>query len=108
MDSKASNNGESRNIDVRELTINWNGKDYRLTRNSIIKAFDSAGYGDFAGPHAKYFIDLDSELKTVESVYSQILPISKDEISEELTKRMVAIFQSLGFLILDRDRHHGR
>jgi hypothetical protein len=108
MSLEQSNNGKPREISVRELTVSWNGKDYRINQENVIKAFDRAKYGDFTGPHARYFLEIEGELKTVESVFALIVPVPVEEIGGEKAARMASFFEALGFEVLDRDEHHGR
>ncbi len=103
-----SENSKAARISTEELRIILGGKKYRINGKTVVEAFDRAGYGDSGDPHVRYFVRVDGELKSVESVFGKIVPIERKEITPELADEIAHIFEVLGFEILDRDKHHGR
>ena len=103
---KADSNGEAADIAVRELVLEWGNNRYKLTADIVAKAFDKADYGDLLGPHARYFVDCGGDLKPLEEVFRQIVPIPKDRMPPEVAETVSDILRSLGFSVLDRRRHH--
>lgn len=91
---------------VREITVAWNGKDYRLTHKGVVEAFDRVGYGDFVGTHGRFYVALNGELKSAEAVFREIVPMAHDEVTQEVAELIEGILSALGFVILDRHAHH--
>ena len=89
-------------LGVGEICLNWQGKQYRLTHESVMKAFDRAPIGDIVGPHARYYLEMDGDMKSVESVFREIVPILKESVSPKQAILIAEIFRSLGFPVLDR------
>jgi len=89
-------------FEVEELTLRLPGKAVRINRASVISAFDKAGFGEFMGPSARFYIALEKELKSAVSVYRELtgmVDVPTDEISIE---KIADIFRVLGFTVLDR------
>jgi hypothetical protein len=90
---------------VAEIAVQLNGKTYRINSDRILKAFDTSSSGDTMGPLGRYFMEIDSELKSLVSVFREIVPVPKDQLCEKDATKMAAIFKTLGFTILDRREH---
>lgn len=108
MNPEVSDNGKAGDLSVIEVTIEWDGKTCKVNSTNVLKAFERAGFGDFSGPHARYMLDIDGQLKTAEAVFSEIMPIEREEVSVETLRQIADLFESLGFDVLDRDKHHGK
>lgn len=108
MNPEVSDNGKAGDLSVIEVTIEWDGKTCKVNSNIVLKAFECAGFGDISGPYARYLLDIDGELKTAEAVFSKIVPIEREDVTVETLKQIADLFESLGFDVLDRDKHHGK
>ena len=93
-------------LTVAGLVINWKGRDYSIDVDRVLKAFDRADFGKVMGPHARYFVDIGGDLKSLEEILKAIIPVSEDEITGELAARASEMLRSLGFTVLDRHEHH--
>ena len=93
-------------LEIREVVVGWRGKTYRITAGKIIDAFYRAEYGDFAGSHGRFYLAIDGELKSAEIVFMEMVPIVRDELTEELAATINGVFAALGFEVLDRHQHH--
>lgn len=103
---KSGNNGEVQVLEITQLTISWNNKNYILSRDSIIEAFEKAGYGTPYGRKARFFLKVDGDLKSLGSVLREIIPVSTGDFTREQTTLVRDIFEALGFEVLDRHKHH--
>ena len=108
MKPEVPDNGKAGDLSVIEITIEWAGKTCKVNSTNVLKAFESADFGDLSGPYARYVLDIDGELKTAEAVFSKIVPIEREDVSVETLRRIADLFESLGFDVLDRDKHHGK
>lgn len=104
--SKKQNNGESHDIRLIELKVDWQGSEYLLTPAKVIEAFENSGYEGLSDSKSRYFIEIHNDLKTVQAVFGRIVPVPSDVISPAMIKKMSAILEGLGFEILDRKKHH--
>jgi hypothetical protein len=95
-------------LGVDEIAVRWEGKAYRLTYEGLLKAFDRAQVGDLVGPHARFYVELDGEMKSVESVFREVVPMGKDGVKAEQATLVAGLFRSLGFEVLDRRLCHER
>jgi hypothetical protein len=104
---KPGSNGEPSRLELTEIAINWDGKCYRITGEAIARAFDKSPAGDITGPHARYYLQIDGDLKGLESVFRSIVPIPKEKLTPDIATQICEMVQSLGFIILDTRKHHG-
>jgi hypothetical protein len=96
----------SNGIDVGEITVVWQGKPYKLTRDIVLRAFDRSGYGYLSGPHARFFIEIDRDLKSAESVFQEIVPIPIEALNQQAALLIALVCRALGFEVLDSREHH--
>ena len=102
----ASRNGDAGKLEISRLVVDWDGRTYEMTADTVLKAFEASDVGSLTGPHARYFIDLDGELKGVEAVFRQIVPVPEEEMTPEIARQASDIIRSLGFIVLDGRSHH--
>lgn len=88
------------------FVLKWEGRTYEVSARTVADAFYKAGFGDFIGPHARYFIGLGGDLKSLELVLREIVPIPADMLTPEMAKLAGDMFEAMGFEVLDRRRHH--
>jgi hypothetical protein len=103
---KSKRNGEASALELKEVVLRWKDRDYRITIDSILKAFDKAGVDWVTGPHARFFIDIGGDMKPLESVFKQLVPVDENDMNLEMAEQVSELFQSFGFVVLDRHRHH--
>lgn len=103
---KSGNNGEASVLQIAELVISWDGKNYNLSRDSVLEAYNKAGYGNLSGRHARYFIKINGDMKNLDSVLHEIIPVPSDDFTPDQARLVRDIFEALGFEVLDRYRHH--
>ncbi len=108
MKPEVPDNGKAGELSVIEITIEWAGKTCKVNSSKVLKAFERAGFGDLSGPFARYVLDIDGELKTAEAVFTEIVSIEREDVSVGTLSRIADLFESLGFDVLDRDKHHGK
>ena len=88
------------------VSVCLDGKKYRLTREHVLKAFERAHAGDVMGPYARYVLEVGEDLKTVESVFRELVPVSKDRLGQAELELIAEVFRTLGFEVLDYREHH--
>ena len=108
MNPDVSDNGKPGDLSIIAITLKWDGKTHKVDSKLVLKAFERAVYGDISGPHARYVLDIGGELKTVESVFGEIVPLEREKVTHETSRQIADLFESLGFEVLDRDKHHGK
>ena len=99
-------NGDVPDLEVREVVLRWKDRDYRISVDSILEAFDRAGVDWVMGPHARFFIDIAGDLKPLESVFKELVPVDEKELNPEMAEKVSELFQSFGLVVLDRRGHH--
>ncbi len=104
--SDMENNGKSAGFLLTELVLRWNDRDYRLTYETLLDAFDSTGYGKLTDKDTTYYIKVNGELKSLQEVIGRIVPINYDQFTPEMMKMACDILEGLGFEVLDRRKHH--
>ncbi len=104
--SDMENNGKSAGFILTELVLRWNDRDFRLTYETVLDAFDSAGYGKLTDKDTTYYIKVNGDLKSLQEVIGRIVPINYDQFTPEMMKMVCDIFEGLGFEVLDRRKHH--
>jgi len=102
----SKSNGEASALELKEVVLRWKDRDYRITVDSVLKAFDQAGIDFITGPHARFFIDIAGDMKPLESVFRELVPIDEKDMTLEMAEKISELFQSFGLVILDRHRHH--
>lgn len=90
---------------VDQLSVTVDGKKYVVTVEPVIDAFDHADYGDFSGAHKRYFMRLGTEMKSIVSILVKLLPVSRQDVDEDLVERIVCLLRTLGFEVLDTRIH---
>ena len=103
---ESGNDPEAPGIVVTELILSWNNHEYPVNGDIVRKAFDKSGCGAVSGPHARYYLEVSDDIKSMEEVFMHIVPIPHDEFSLEMANLANEIFEALGFTVLDRDKHH--
>lgn len=106
MGDSPKSNGEASKLELKEVVLRWNDRDYRITIDSVLKAFDKAGVDWVTGPHARFFIDIAGDMKPLESVFKELVPIEPNDMTLEMAEKISELFQSFGLVVLDRHRHH--
>jgi len=91
---------------ISEVNIRWNGNSYRLDLDGVIRAFEKAPTKHVTGPYARYFVEIEGDLKPVVDVVVAIVPVPLDELGNEKVRMFKEIFEAMGFRILDRQKHH--
>lgn len=104
--SEVKKTGKSHGFILTELVLRWNERDYRLTYETVLNAFDSAGYGKLTGKDTTYYLKVNGDLKSLQEVIGRIVPINDDQFTPEMMKMVCDIFEGLGFEVLDRRKHH--
>jgi hypothetical protein len=105
-DARLKNNGESHKFQLTELKINWEGREYHLTPKKVIEAFESAGYDGLSDKKSRFYIEVNHDIKTVQAVFRQIVPIPDNLFSPSMAQKVSEMFEGFGFEILDRRKHH--
>lgn len=90
------------------VSIFLDGKKYRLTYEHVLKAFEKAPDGDVMGPYARFFLEVGEDIKTVDSVFRELVPVSRDRLGQKELKMLAEVFKALGFEVLDSREHHLR
>lgn len=104
--SEVKNTGKSHGFILTELVLRWNEKDYRLTYETVLNAYDSTGYGKLTDKDTTYYIKVNGDLKSLQEVIGRIIPVNDDQFTPEMMKMVCDIFEGLGFEVLDRRKHH--
>jgi hypothetical protein len=105
-DAKVKNNCEAYKFQLAELKIIWDGREYHLTPKKVIDAFESAGYDGLSDKKSRYYMEINHDLKTVQAVFRQMVPIPDDKFSPSMAQKISEMFEGFGFEILDRHKHH--
>lgn len=87
---------------VREIPVLWNGKLFKLTADSVLKAFERSDSGDPVGPKARFYLEMNGEIKSVLSVVKCMIPVKDEELTDESVEKFAKMFEVLGFSVLDR------
>jgi hypothetical protein len=95
-------------LDISAVTLKWEGKTYQLTRDSVMKAFDRASEGEFIGPGARFFIEIDGDIKSVEAVLRQIVPGINGSLNGRTPELFASALKTLGLEVLDKRESHRR
>ncbi|HEX9745493.1 MAG TPA: hypothetical protein VGB30_08705 [bacterium] len=93
---------------VENLSVTYEGKSYTIDHESVVDAFQKAPLGDFAGPHQRFYIRIEDDMKSSINVFSQIVPVDKELIGNSEAGKIAGLFRTLGFEILDSRIHHSK
>lgn len=104
--SNVENIGNSHGFILTELVLRWNDKDYRLTYETVLNAFESTGYGKLTDKDTTYYIKVKGDLKSLQEVIGRIVPINEGQFTQKMMKMICDIFEGLGFEVLDRRKQH--
>jgi len=99
-------NGHADGFTVVGVTLEWSGVKFKLDDSTVVKAFYDADIGEVLGDNARWFLELDGEMKSLEEVLVKIVPFERDEISLNILELFASTVESLGFSVLDRREHH--
>jgi hypothetical protein len=91
-------------LDITDISVSWKGASCRLTREAVLKAFNRAQFGN-QGSNPRYFMEIDGDIKSVDSVFREIVTV-QENLDESEAAKVAHAFESLGFDVLDRRKHH--
>ena len=94
-------------LDITDISVSWKGVTRHLTREEVMKAFDRAPFGSLSDSSPRYFVEIDGVIKSVDAVFREIVS-TPDTFDNSTSEKIARAFESLGFEVLDRRRHHIR
>jgi hypothetical protein len=93
-------------LTISEIVVTWNNTSYRLTRDTILKAFDRASAGTITATWPRYFLQIEQDIKPIDTVLQEIIPVL-DRLDNGVSDMMARAFETLGFEVLDRGKKKG-
>jgi len=93
-------------INVTEFVLAWEGRTYRINADAVLRAFEKSGVGEVMGPHARYYLTVDGDMKPLEDVLRVLVPIPREKITQEMSRLLSQAVGALGFEVLDRHQPH--